>query len=73
MRIVISKKQTKKRTNKALKEGWLFHYTNNHNMRKKHFWRLDTKSIIMYKDESSTGYYKVTNYFFFFNLITKTN
>lgn len=59
MRIVMSKKQTKRPTNKVIKEGWMVHYTDRHNMRKKHFWRLDTKSIVMYKDESSTGYYKV--------------
>lgn len=29
-------------------------------MRKKHFWRLDTKSIVMFKEESSHGFYKVT-------------
>lgn len=68
MRIVMSKKQTKRHTNKVLKEGWMVHYTNCHNMRKKHFWRLDTKSIIMYKNESSTGYYKVLD-IFFFNLL----
>ncbi|KAK0414381.1 hypothetical protein QR680_007290 [Steinernema hermaphroditum] len=58
MRIVMSKKQTKRHSAKILREGWMVHYTDKHNMRKKHYWRLDTKSIIMYKDENSTGYYK---------------
>ncbi|KAI1723791.1 protein kinase domain-containing protein [Ditylenchus destructor] len=58
MRIVMSKKQTKRPNNKVLKEGWMVHYTDRHSMRKKHFWRLDTKSIVMFKDENSPGYYK---------------
>ncbi|KAH7730275.1 serine/threonine-protein kinase D1 [Aphelenchoides avenae] len=58
MRIVMSKKQTKRPTNKVLREGWMVHYTDRHSMRKKHYWRLDTKSIVMYKDEMSSGYYK---------------
>ncbi|KAK6015736.1 hypothetical protein OSTOST_18811, partial [Ostertagia ostertagi] len=58
MRVVMSKKQTKRKSNKILKEGWVVHYTNQMNMRKKHYWRLDTKSLIMYQDESSTRYFK---------------
>ncbi|KAI1719904.1 protein kinase domain-containing protein [Ditylenchus destructor] len=58
MRIVMSKKQTKRPNNKVLKEGWMVHYTDRHSMRKKHFWRLDTKSIVMFKDENVPGYYK---------------
>ncbi|CEF63322.1 Serine/threonine-protein kinase D [Strongyloides ratti] len=58
-RIVMSKKQTKRpNATKILKEGWLIHFTSRHSMRKKHYWRLDTKSLILYKDENSTGYYK---------------
>uniref|UniRef100_F1KST7 protein kinase C n=1 Tax=Ascaris suum TaxID=6253 RepID=F1KST7_ASCSU len=58
MRIVMSKKQTKRHNAKVLKEGWMIHYTDRHSMRKKHYWRLDTKSIVMYQDEISTRYYK---------------
>ncbi|PAV63133.1 hypothetical protein WR25_17356 [Diploscapter pachys] len=58
MRVVMSKKQTKRKGAKVLKEGWIVHYTDQQNMRKKHYWRLDTKSIIMYQDESSTRYFK---------------
>ncbi|XGW03638.1 hypothetical protein V3C99_015092 [Haemonchus contortus] len=58
MRVVMSKKQTKRKSNKVLKEGWVVHYTNQMNMRKKHYWRLDTKSLIMYQDETSTRYFK---------------
>ncbi|KAI6221794.1 Serine/threonine-protein kinase D [Aphelenchoides fujianensis] len=59
-RIVMSKKQTKRQSNKAIREGWLTHYTDRSSMRKKHYWRLDTKSIVLYKDETSSGYYKAT-------------
>ncbi|EGT43942.1 hypothetical protein CAEBREN_25230 [Caenorhabditis brenneri] len=58
MRVVMSKKQTKRKNNKLLKEGWIVHYTDQQNMRKKHYWRLDTKGITMYQDENSTRYYK---------------
>uniref|UniRef100_A0A0N5BBM6 protein kinase C n=1 Tax=Strongyloides papillosus TaxID=174720 RepID=A0A0N5BBM6_STREA len=58
-RIVMSKKQTKRPNEaKILKEGWLIHFTSRHSMRKKHYWRLYTKSLVLYKDETSTGYYK---------------
>lgn len=58
MRVVMSKKQTKRKNNKLLKEGWLIHHTDQQNMKKKHYWRLDTKGITMYQDENSTRYYK---------------
>ncbi|VDK53282.1 unnamed protein product, partial [Anisakis simplex] len=58
MRVVMSKKQTKRHDKKTLKEGWMMHYTNENNMRKKHYWRLDSKSIVMYQDEVTTRYYK---------------
>ncbi|CAK5022404.1 unnamed protein product [Meloidogyne enterolobii] len=59
MRVVMSKKQTKRpTTNRALKEGWMVHYTERHSMRKKHFWRLDPKAITMFKDETASSYYK---------------
>ncbi|UMM37626.1 hypothetical protein L5515_009343 [Caenorhabditis briggsae] len=58
MRVVMSKKQTKRKNNKLLKEGWIVHYTDQQNMRKKHYWRLDTKGITMYQDENTTRYYK---------------
>lgn len=78
MRIVMSKKQTKRPGKKILKEGWVVHYTNKNNMvqldfpeallsvdrpllqRKKHYWRLDTKSIVMYQDENSSRYHRVS-------------
>lgn len=58
MRLVMSKKQTRRPTHKLLKEGWIVHYTDKNDMRKKHYWRLDTKAIVMYQDETSNRYYK---------------
>lgn len=57
MRIVQSVKHTK-RPSKVLKEGWMVHFTNKDSMRKRHYWRLDTKSITLYQNETSTKYYK---------------
>ncbi|GMR60037.1 hypothetical protein PMAYCL1PPCAC_30232, partial [Pristionchus mayeri] len=58
MRVVMSKKQTKRRSAKTLKEGWLLHSTDTTTMRKKHYWRLDTKGITLFHDETSPRYYK---------------
>ncbi|OQR76368.1 Serine/threonine-protein kinase D3-like [Tropilaelaps mercedesae] len=59
MRIVQSVKHTKKRGQGAVvKEGWLVHYTSKDALKKKHFWRLDTKAVTMFQNESSSNYYK---------------
>ncbi|XP_076800670.1 serine/threonine-protein kinase D3-like [Clavelina lepadiformis] len=58
MRVVQSVKHTKKRSNSVIKEGWLIHFTNKDQMRKCHFWRLDSKSITMYQRETGVNYYK---------------
>ncbi|GAB6021548.1 Serine/threonine-protein kinase D3, variant 2 [Chamberlinius hualienensis] len=58
MRIVQSVKHTKRRGSKVLKEGWMVHFTNKDNMRKRHYWRLDTKSLTFFQSESSSKYYK---------------
>ncbi|GAB1869129.1 Serine/threonine-protein kinase [Camponotus japonicus] len=58
MRIVQSVKHTKKRGSKVLKEGWMVHFTNRDPVRKKHYWRLDTKSITLFQNENSSKYYK---------------
>ncbi|XP_064119867.1 serine/threonine-protein kinase D3 isoform X2 [Macrobrachium rosenbergii] len=57
MRIVQSVKHTK-RPSKVLKEGWMVHFTNKDSMRKRHYWRLDTKTITLYQNETSTRYHK---------------
>ena len=41
--------QTKRVGSKTIKEGWMVHFTNKDSMRKRHYWRLDSKSITMFK------------------------
>uniref|UniRef100_A0A0N5A879 Protein kinase C n=1 Tax=Syphacia muris TaxID=451379 RepID=A0A0N5A879_9BILA len=53
MRIVQSKKQTELQSSKVIKEGWMVHHTNLQDMKKKHYWRLNMKSIAMYHDDTS--------------------
>ena len=48
-RVVQSVKQTKRVGSKVLKEGWMVHFTKKDSMTKKHYWRLDTKCITMYR------------------------
>lgn len=58
MRIVQSVKHTKRRGSKVVKEGWLVHFTNKNRLVRRHYWRLDTKSITLFHDEQSSNYYK---------------
>ncbi|KAK7868036.1 hypothetical protein R5R35_007487 [Gryllus longicercus] len=58
MRIVQSVKHTKRRGSKVLKEGWMVHFTNKDRMRKRHYWRLDTKSITLFQSDTGSKYYK---------------
>ncbi|KAH9489446.1 Serine/threonine-protein kinase D3 [Bulinus truncatus] len=58
MRVVQSVKHTKRAGSRTLKEGWMVHFTDKENMRKRHYWRLDPKSIIFYSDEKTTRYFK---------------
>nr|CAD7452689.1 unnamed protein product [Timema tahoe] len=58
MRIVQSVKHTKRRGSKVLKEGWMVHFTNKDRMRKRHYWRLDTKSVTLFQSDSGSKYYK---------------
>ena len=50
--------QTKRVGTKTIKEGWMVHFTNKDNMRKRHYWRLDSKSITMFK----VRYYQIPKY-----------
>ncbi|KAI4901141.1 hypothetical protein NFI96_030382, partial [Prochilodus magdalenae] len=58
MRVVQSVRHTKRRSSGILKKGWLLHHTNVDTLRKRHYWILDGKSIILYQSENSTKYYK---------------
>ncbi|CAH1164122.1 unnamed protein product [Phaedon cochleariae] len=57
-RIVQSVKHTKRRGSKVIKEGWLVHFTNKDKTIRRHFWRLDTKSIVLFQNEQSSKYYR---------------
>ncbi|XP_044264350.1 serine/threonine-protein kinase D3 isoform X2 [Tribolium madens] len=57
-RIVQSVKHTKRRGSKVIKEGWLVHFTNKDRMVRRHFWRLDTKSILLFQNDHTSKYYK---------------
>jgi len=58
MRIVQSVKHTKKRDGKAIKEGWLVHFTNKEKTIKRHYWRLDSKAITLFVSDQGSKYYR---------------
>ncbi|XP_067942274.1 serine/threonine-protein kinase D3-like [Watersipora subatra] len=58
MRLVQSVKHTKKTGSKYIREGWMVHYTNKDSTRRRHFWRLDTKAITLFNDETTSRYYR---------------
>ncbi len=64
MRVVQSVRQTKRQDQSTLiKEGWMLHFTDQPNsMRKRHYWRLDTKCLTLYQSDNTNKYYKVTIY-----------
>ncbi|CAN7993893.1 unnamed protein product, partial [Ixodes pacificus] len=60
MRIVQSVKHTKRKGgSKLIKEGWLVHFTDRDSMRRRHYWRLDTKAITLFQNDTTSKYYKV--------------
>uniref|UniRef100_A0A8C6SKX5 Protein kinase domain-containing protein n=1 Tax=Neogobius melanostomus TaxID=47308 RepID=A0A8C6SKX5_9GOBI len=58
MRIVQSVKHTKRRSSNVMKEGWMVHFTSKDTLRKRHYWRLDSKCITLFQNDSSSKYYK---------------
>ncbi|XP_041969337.1 serine/threonine-protein kinase D1 [Aricia agestis] len=58
MRIVQSVKHTKRRDGQWLKEGWLVHCTNKDKTLKRHYWRLDSKSVTLFTSEQGSKYYR---------------
>ncbi|KAJ8369024.1 hypothetical protein SKAU_G00090520 [Synaphobranchus kaupii] len=50
MRVVQSVRQTTRRSSTAIKEGWMVHYSNKDTLRKRHYWRLDCKCIILFPE-----------------------
>lgn len=57
-RIVVSVKHTKRKGSKVLKQGWMVHFTSKDTLRKRHYWRLDTKCLTLFQDSTSSRYYK---------------
>uniref|UniRef100_A0A3P8XE42 Serine/threonine-protein kinase n=1 Tax=Esox lucius TaxID=8010 RepID=A0A3P8XE42_ESOLU len=58
MRVVQSVKQTKRKNSNVMKEGWLVHYTSKDTLRKRHYWRLDSKCITLFQNDTGSKYYK---------------
>uniref|UniRef100_A0A182KA76 protein kinase C n=1 Tax=Anopheles christyi TaxID=43041 RepID=A0A182KA76_9DIPT len=58
MRIVQSVKHTKRRDGRAMKEGWLVHFTSKEKTIKCHYWRLDSKAITLFVSDQGSKYYK---------------
>ncbi|CDW53561.1 serine:threonine protein kinase D3 [Trichuris trichiura] len=53
MRLVMTKRRTKA-CNKVLQEGWAVFHTAKNKLRRRHYWCLTPKSIVMYADETCT-------------------
>ncbi|XP_038670470.1 serine/threonine-protein kinase D3 isoform X3 [Scyliorhinus canicula] len=58
MRVVQSVKHTKRKSSTMVREGWMVHYTSKDNLRKRHYWRLDSKCLTLFQNDTGTKYYK---------------
>uniref|UniRef100_A0A672IF82 Serine/threonine-protein kinase n=1 Tax=Salarias fasciatus TaxID=181472 RepID=A0A672IF82_SALFA len=58
MRVVQSVKHTKRKSSNVMKEGWMVHYTSKDSLRKRHYWRLDSKCITLFQNDTGSKYYK---------------
>ncbi|XP_059376463.1 serine/threonine-protein kinase D1-like isoform X2 [Carassius carassius] len=58
MRVVQSIKHTKRKSSSVMKEGWLVHFNSKDTLRKRHYWRLDSKCITLFQNDSGSKYYK---------------
>ncbi|XP_036397906.1 serine/threonine-protein kinase D1 isoform X2 [Megalops cyprinoides] len=58
MRVVQSVKHTKRKSSNVMKEGWMVHFTSKDTLRKRHYWRLDSKSITLFQNDTGSKYYK---------------
>ncbi|RXM28320.1 Serine/threonine-protein kinase D3 [Acipenser ruthenus] len=58
MRVVQSMKHTKRKSSTMVREGWMVHYTSRDNLRKRHFWRLDSKCLTLFQNDTGAKYYK---------------
>ncbi|XP_062911640.1 serine/threonine-protein kinase D3 isoform X2 [Mobula hypostoma] len=58
MRVVQSVKHTKRKSSTMVREGWMVHYTSKDNLRKRHYWRLDSKCLTLFQNDTGSKYYK---------------
>uniref|UniRef100_A0A8K9V727 Serine/threonine-protein kinase n=1 Tax=Oncorhynchus mykiss TaxID=8022 RepID=A0A8K9V727_ONCMY len=58
MRVVQSVKNTKRKSSNIMKEGWLVHFSSKDTLRKRHYWRLDSKCITLFQNDTGSKYYK---------------
>ncbi|CAL8395407.1 unnamed protein product, partial [Arctogadus glacialis] len=58
MRVVQSIKHTKRRSSTVVKEGWMVHCSSRDPLRKRHYWRLDSKCLTLFQNENAAKYYK---------------
>ncbi|XP_058256006.1 serine/threonine-protein kinase D1 isoform X2 [Hemibagrus wyckioides] len=58
MRVVQSVKHIKRKNSNVMKEGWLVHFTSKDTLRKRHYWRLDSKCITLFQNDTGSKYYK---------------
>ncbi|XP_075529785.1 serine/threonine-protein kinase D1-like isoform X3 [Dermacentor variabilis] len=59
MRIVQSVRHTKRKGGaKLFKEGWLVHCTDRDPVRRRHYWRLDSKALTLFHSDTGSKYYR---------------
>ncbi|XP_006868309.1 PREDICTED: serine/threonine-protein kinase D2 [Chrysochloris asiatica] len=58
MRVVQSVRHTTRKSSTTLREGWVVHYSNKDTLRKRHYWRLDSKCITLFQNNTTNRYYK---------------
>ncbi|XP_061828801.2 serine/threonine-protein kinase D2 isoform X1 [Nerophis lumbriciformis] len=58
MRVVQSVRQTTRRSSTAIKTGWMVHYNNKDPLRRRLYWHLDSKCIILFQNNTSNKYHK---------------
>ncbi|XP_044523260.1 serine/threonine-protein kinase D2 [Gracilinanus agilis] len=58
MRVVQSVRHTTRKSSTTLREGWVVHYSNKDTLRKRHYWRLDSKCLTLFQNNTTNRYYK---------------
>ncbi|XP_004381660.1 serine/threonine-protein kinase D2 [Trichechus manatus latirostris] len=58
MRVVQSVRHTTRKSSTTLREGWVVHYSSKDTLRKRHYWRLDSKCITLFQNNTTNRYYK---------------